>query len=638
MKHYDAILSYVCGLRSSPTTPQAPRTPGHDRQFSRVRALAFIGCVLVSIFFAMANENLAGPSSCAPLLSTSSESDEDEYKITEHTKKRRRQNKVWVFERKFITVRSAEEFIKNEKTWSIQKIHTTEEGVKRYYRCNKVKLRAEIQCSAAIYLLFDASCDDILLFRTETCHDHENSDCQSTRGINEATKKEIEKLFELRLKPKSIMKNLSKINGLVLPTKLQLNNYLKIIQNSEIPDDGHEVFVLAYEISEDDLDQNFRFMLTTKYLIGLSRQCSVLHADATYKLIWQGFPVLVIGTTDRDKHFHPFGLAVTTAERTEDFIFLFSALKKAVFSIFSYTLSCKVLVCDAAKAIQTAFACTFGTDTVIRMCWAHAKKKMQTRVEQSVQKKSQKEILQDIDALQCASTQEIFDRASEKFLDKWKAEKDFVTYFENEWLILNRFWYLGASLGTPATNNALESFNKTIKDGGTLRERHPLARFLVIASDIVKDWSNEYVINNTERRFAQLPTVSLKMWTESYQWAKLSKQVPLKNSTELVCSYRIPAGSDLDCKNYEKPWETFDEYKEQHFREWEVIMPREKENWLHGTCNCPKFLKDYICKHLVGLAIRLKHVQPPSEARAIPIGMKRKRGRPAKAKKALIVQ
>ncbi|GBP42983.1 HMG box-containing protein 4 [Eumeta japonica] len=145
----------------------------------------------------------------------------------------------------------------------------------------------------------------------------------------------------------------------------------------------------------------------------------------------------------------------------------------------------------------------------------------------------------------------------------------------------------------------------------------------LIASDIVKDWSNEY-ITNTERRFAKLPTVSLKTWTESYQWAKLSKQVPLKNSTELVCSYRIPAELDLECKNFEKPWETFDEYKEQHFREWEVIMPREKENWLQGTCNCPKFLKDYICKHLVGLAIRLKHVQPPSEARTIPIGMKRK--------------
>ncbi|GBP49263.1 hypothetical protein EVAR_102206_1 [Eumeta japonica] len=189
-----------------------------------------------------------------------------------------------------------------------------------------------------------------------------------------------------------------------------------------------------------------------------------------------------------------------------------------------------------AKAIQTAFASTFGTDTVIRMCWAHAEKKMQTRVEQSVQKKSQKEILQDIDALQCASTQEIFDRASENF-----------------WTSGNLKTILVRILKTVAHTKSF--------------------LFLVIASDIVKDWSNEY-ITNTERRFAKLPTVSLKTWTESYQWAKLSKQVPLKNSTELVCSYRIPAVLDLECKNFEKPWETFDEYKEQHFREWEVIMPR----------------------------------------------------------------
>ena len=45
--------------------------------------------------------------------------------------------------------------------------------------------------------------------------------------------------------------------------------------------------------------------------------------------------------------------------------------------------------------------------------------------------------------------------------------------------------------GTPATNNVLDYFNKTIKDGGTLRERYSLVRFLVIASDMVKDWSNE---------------------------------------------------------------------------------------------------------------------------------------------------
>jgi len=62
------------------------------------------------------------------------------------------------------------------------------------------------------------------------------------------------------------------------------------------------------------------------------------------------------------------------------------------------------------------------------------------------------------------------------------------------------------------------------------------------------------------------------------------------------------------------------------------------EKWMDGLCTCPKFLKAYICKHLLGIAIRLKLVCPPLEARNLEIGKKRNRGRPSKAKKALIKQ
>ncbi|GBP33925.1 hypothetical protein EVAR_23272_1 [Eumeta japonica] len=73
---------YVSGLQSHLTAPQTPR------------------CAHPDTIPTMANENLTGPSSCAPLLGSSSESDEDE-DITEHTKKRRRQNKVWVLKENF---------------------------------------------------------------------------------------------------------------------------------------------------------------------------------------------------------------------------------------------------------------------------------------------------------------------------------------------------------------------------------------------------------------------------------------------------------------------------------------------------------------------------------------------------------
>jgi hypothetical protein len=54
-------------------------------------------------------------------------------------KKRRKQGKIWLFEKKISNIKSAEESIKNEKLWSFHKYHCTEEGVKRYYRCNKVE-------------------------------------------------------------------------------------------------------------------------------------------------------------------------------------------------------------------------------------------------------------------------------------------------------------------------------------------------------------------------------------------------------------------------------------------------------------------------------------------------------------------
>ncbi len=67
----------------------------------------------------------------------------------------------------------------------------------------------------------------------------------------------------------------------------------------------------------------------------------------------------------------------------------------------------------------------------------------------------------------------------------------------------------------------------------------------------------------------------------------------------------------------------------------------EVENDSHcrtSKCNCPAFLKNYICKHVVGMGIRSKSCKPPAAAKTVPIGEKRKRGRPAKAKPALLVQ
>ena len=70
---------------------------------------------------------------------------------------------------------------------------------------------------------------------------------------------------------------------------------------------------------------------------------------------------------------------------------------------------------------------------------------------------------------------------------------------------------------------------------------------------------------------------------------------------------------------------------------WIVSLPTVNEKWKEGNSTCPYFLKKYMCKHVIGLAIRLKLAKPPAATKDVPIGQKRRRGRPSKATKALIV-
>jgi hypothetical protein len=54
--------------------------------------------------------------------------------------------------------------------------------------------------------------------------------------------------------------------------------------------------------------------------------------------------------------------------------------------------------------------------------------------------------------------------------------------------------------------------------------------------------------------------------------------------------------------------------------------------------HCPAFFKKFMCKYVLGMAIRTNYCRPPPAAKDVKIGEKRIRGRPAKSKKALPIQ
>ena len=85
-------------------------------------------------------------------------------------------------------------------------------------------------------------------------------------------------------------------------------------------------------------------------------------------------------------------------------------------------------------------------------------------------------------------------------------------------------------------------------------------------------------------------------------------------------------------------WNTFEQFKNRAFKLWIVSIPIDGTQWKTGSCTCPCYLKKYMCKHLVGVALRRKYVKAPPSAKDIPIGEKRKRGRPKKSTKALLTQ
>ncbi|KAH9644325.1 hypothetical protein HF086_003110 [Spodoptera exigua] len=356
------------------------------------------------------------------------------------TKRTRKGGLDWIFVKKFVTFDEAQQFLRDEKIWTAKFTHTTEEGKKQYYRCNKVKYRGP-QCAAQIYLLFESNSDAVLLYRTSSDHDHEIIGTKNDYGITQETKDEINKLYALHLKPKAILARLSEIN---------------------------------------------------------------------------------------------------------------------------------------------------------------------------------------------ATSSTLFQRA---FLHKHAKEEQFISYFKQEWVSLNPNWYLGSAEGSPVTNNALESFNRSIKDSHTLRERLPLSRFISVATNMVKEWSKDH----KPETFKTLPPIELKDWTLAYQWAKLDKNVKFLESDSGLNTYIVRSSTASDM-TFTQDWDTFDGYKKNAFAYWRVALPTQQTAWVNGKCICPIFFKNYMCKHIIGLAIRLKYVAPPAEAKNVPIGQKRKRGRPAKARPALIIQ
>ena len=79
-----------------------------------------------------------------------------------------------------------------------------------------------------------------------------------------------------------------------------------------------------------------RVIFTTLRLLKLTQHSKLIATDAAYKLIWQGQHVLLFGTIDLAKHFHPICLVVTKREKAKDFDFVFKSIVDGVKTHFDF--------------------------------------------------------------------------------------------------------------------------------------------------------------------------------------------------------------------------------------------------------------------------------------------------------------
>ena len=79
-----------------------------------------------------------------------------------------------------------------------------------------------------------------------------------------------------------------------------------------------------------------------------------------------------MGTTDKEKKFHSFGIAICESERSDDYAFL----KEGVERFNEHCYKPEYLIADCAQAIENGFRKVFQYDFRRVHCFFHVRKSM----------------------------------------------------------------------------------------------------------------------------------------------------------------------------------------------------------------------------------------------------------------------
>lgn len=422
----------------------------------------------------------------------------------------------------------------------------------------------------------------------------------------------------------------------------------------KVPHDIDEPFVLNQFNAPEE--ESFAFVMSTLRLLRNAACRKNITADGTYKIMWQGFPLVGVGFLDRTGRFHLIGLCVTARERATEYNFVFKSVKKAIFKHAKTAFEPDVLISDAAPAIRNAFFEVFGDEKQNVICYIHVQRNI-SKYAHYRSKSNKNLIMNDFTQIQSAANESVFDKAIDLFIEKWtQAEPEFCEYFRKEWCQTNtKNWYNGYSPFVPAHNNAHEGYNLHIKRDHTLRERSPFDTFKVAMKAMLRDMSKRYdPLNMTGevKKIRNLPEITNQMFEAAHKWYTDSRTIigEISDDDTTIRRFIVPSShyfnrssapslDELEAIQNEH-FDTFDDFISNGYAmQYNVHVKNDQTTcFTESTCMCKSFHRSFICKHIIGLSFHLKLKKVPKLADSNIIHKKQPRGRAAKAKKALTKQ
>ena len=388
------------------------------------------------------------------------------------------------------------------------------------------------------------------------------------------------------------------------------------------------------------------------------------------------FPIS--GTSSSTGKFSALSAVIASNEDTEGWSSIYRYVE-------SLDIAPKYHLADGAKAITKAIDNVFGLQNCTRlMCWPHVYRNIVPKLKpiSSINKALADQLLLEIENLQWSVHNEqsflsVFNLLEMKYLDNDDSDltaalERFFSYMKEVWVESREFrWYEGANPWSVSNNQGVEGKNKEIKQSHTFRQRLDMGSLFTVMLNMVEEWAEEDDILLTSSRLATLhgQPNSLSLKTAGFQWLKANELRPgrilqinaggkytMSESLEFMLGkvdsiWAVSSQSDSSGKSLKELAKTrlanrelptspsFDAYLKMRSGCW-IIEERDGDFF----CDCPvgmkvkKYFHIYhiftylfkgkLCKHTVGMLYKAGLLVASPDVRSVPLGAKRKRGRP----------